>query len=289
MHRIDSHQNYRRPARDDLRGLNSDQLANGFLPEYLHRFREAANVDQTVLVQATDNPAETDFMLALADIEDSIAGVVGWVDVSRYQSVAHIEVWAENPNFKGVRPVLQNLLCDDWIEIAPDPEVVRMLIRRGLRFDALVMPQHLKALVGFARAWPDLPIVINHAGKPKLALGYMSDATAMWERGIAELSQLPNVYCKFSGLVTDIAPEQRGSRSKAVEMLRPVWNHVLHHFTPQRLMWGSDWPVVNLAASYREWATIADALIVELSPEEQAQVWSKSAAGFYGLRIDAPT
>jgi L-fuconolactonase len=236
-----------------------------------------------VLVQATDSVAETEFMLALAAAHDFVAGVVGWVDLAGTDAAATLERLAANGRLKGVRPMLQDLPSDDWIVDAPSPEAMRTLQRLGLRFDALVKPRQLAPLARFARAWPDLPVVIDHAAKPPLASAWDDAAMQAWRRDMAALAALPRVSCKISGLLTELGPADRASRARSVQCLRPVVDALLGWFGPARLMWGSDWPVLTLAGGYDDWVAVSDALLGPLSADEHAQVLHGSARRFYGL------
>ena len=289
--RTDSHQHFWRPARGDYGWLRADEpalapLYRDFLPADLAPIRAAHGVTQTVLVQAAATEAETDFMLSLADQHDFIGGVVGWVDLSRADSVATLERWARHPRFKGVRPMLQDLPDADWIAHAPHPDVVAALIRLGLRFDALVKPQHLAPLLRFTDRWPALPVVIDHAAKPALAAGWAADWAATWRTGMAELARRPQVVCKFSGLLTEAAGPARSDPHAALAAVRPVWDALLNTFGPGRLLWGSDWPVLTLAAGYADWVAVCEALAVELSVQDQSSFWAGNAATFYGLEAN---
>ena len=286
--RVDAHQHFWRPARGDYGWLRADVPAlapihRDFLPADLQPLRAAHGVARTVLVQAAASGAETDFLLELAAADESIAGVVGWVDMARADSVATLERWAQQAKFKGVRPMLQDLPDDTWIARAPHADVVRALVRLGLRFDALVKPQHLAPLLQFVRAWPELAVVVDHAAKPQLAAGWQAGWVAPWQHGLAELAALPQVVCKFSGLLTEADAAAGASVQAATQAVRPVWEALLGWFGPQRLMWGSDWPVLNLAADYATWVAASEALIAGLSPDEQAGVWGDNASRFYGL------
>ena len=283
--RIDAHQHFWRRARGDYAWLRADDaslapLLRDFSPADLAPLMAASGVARTVLVQAADTTAETDYLLSLAAEHDSIAGVVGWIDLSRRESIATLEAWALEPKFKSVRPMLQDLPQTDWIAHAPHPDVVRALVRLGLRFDALVKPPHLNALLRFVQAWPDLPVVIDHAAKPQLAQGWHAEWAEGWKRDMAALAAQPQVSCKFSGLLTEMQARQRVD---ARALLRPVWDTLLQRFGAQRVMWGSDWPVLTLAGDYAGWAALAGSFIGELSASEQAQVWHDSARRFYGL------
>ncbi|WP_077032825.1 amidohydrolase [Pelomonas sp. KK5] len=284
MQRIDAHQHFWQIARGDYRWLTPDVPAlqpiyRDFLPADLEPLAWPQDVAQTVLVQAADSTAETDFMLSLAGRHATIGGVVGWVDLSERDSVRTLQRWArEHPRkFKGVRPMLQDLAEANWIAERPHADVIACLIDLGLRFDALVLPQHLPALLQFVRRHPQLPIVIDHAAKPRLDEGWDAVWAHAWRRDMAALAAHPQVHCKFSGLLT----ETRSAEPLAA--IRPAWDDLLRWFGPQRLMWGSDWPVVNLAGSYAGWISTAGELIATLPLEAQQRVWHDNAAAFYGL------
>jgi len=282
MMRIDAHQHFWRPARGDYDWLRADRpelapLLRDFLPGDLLPLLRAGGIAQTVVVQAADSVAETEFLLELATRHDFIAGVVGWVDLARSDAAATIERLAQHPKFKGVRPMLQDLPQADWIARAPHPDAVRALLRHDVRFDALVKPQHLPALLQFVRAWPDLPVVIDHAAKPRLAEGWQGEWAKDWRRHMSELAALPQVSCKFSGLVTELPP---GSPDEA---LQPVWDALLQWFGPARILWGSDWPVLTLATGHAQWLGTSEKLIGSLSPAEQDLVWHGTARRVYGL------
>jgi L-fuconolactonase len=286
--RVDAHQHFWRLSRGDYRWLRGDDAAlaplrRDFMPADLQPALAAAGIERTVLVQAADATAETEFMLELSAAHPFIAGVVGWVDLSCADAVATLEQWASHAAFKGVRPMLQDLPQPDWIERAPHPAVLLALLRLGLRFDALVLPQQLEPLLRFVRAWPELPVVIDHAAKPPLAEGWKSPAYSDWRRRIAALAALPGVHCKLSGLLT-LLPQRGLSSAEAVVQLRPLWNDLLDLFGPARLMWGSDWPVLTLAAGHADWVAVSEGLFDTLSPVERARLWGGTAARFYGIR-----
>ncbi|MDH6169809.1 L-fuconolactonase [Variovorax boronicumulans] len=285
--RIDSHQHFWRPARGDYAWLRADvpalaPLVRDFLPEHLAPLLQAHGVERTVLVQAADSEAETDFMLELATAHDVVGGVVGWVDLSAPDAVASLERMARNPRFKGVRPMLQDLPDDDWIARMPRPEAIQALVRLGLRFDALVKPRHLSSLVRFLKEWPQLPVVIDHAAKPPVG-AHDGEAFATWRRQMAEIAALPQVHCKFSGLWGEAPQAAHHDVDVAVRAVRPVWDQLLESFGPARLMWGSDWPVLTLAGDYAGWIAVSEACIGGLSAGEQSQLWRGTAQRFYGL------
>ena len=288
MQRIDAHQHFWQLARGDYAWLRADDpdvapLVRDFLPDALLPLMRTHEVTRTVLVQAAESVAETAFLLGLAAAHDFIAGVVGWVALDRDEAPSTLERLAADGRLKSVRPMLQDLPADDWIVQAPRPDALRTLQRLGLRFDALVRPRQLPALARFARAWPELPIVIDHAAKPPLSAAWNDEAMQAWRHDMAALAAAPQVCCKISGLLTELAPPDRASPARAAERLRPVVGALLGWFGPGRLMWGSDWPVLTLAGSYAEWVCVSDDLLVALSADERAQVLHGSAQRFYGL------
>jgi L-fuconolactonase len=286
--RIDAHQHFWQPARADYGWLRADvpalaPLLRDFWPADLQPLLARHRIAQTVLVQAAPSEAETDFLLGLAAEHSFIGGVVGWVDLGRADAVSTLQRWARQPKFKGVRPMLQDLAQADWIATAPHPDVLRALVSLGLRFDALVQPRHLAPLLQFVQAWPALPVVIDHAAKPQLATGWAADWADEWRQGLAALAQHPQVMCKLSGLLTEATPADCRDVASAAAALQPVWQHLLDRFGPARLIWGSDWPVLTLAADYAAWVAVSEALIGALPPSDQASVWAGNASRFYGL------
>lgn len=286
--RIDAHQHFWRPTRGDYRWLQPEvaalaPLCRNFEPADLRPLMTAHGVVQTVLVQAADSTAETEFLLALAETQDFIGGVVGWVDLSQTASIETLERWAVHPVLKGIRPMLQDLPQADWIARVPHPDVVRTLVRLGLRFDALVQPAHLAPLRQFLSDWPDLSVVIDHAAKPVFAPGGLADPDSTWRRGLAELAALPGVHCKVSGLLTETVGAARSGGEAGVAALQPVWDWLLTHFGPDRLLWGSDWPVLNLAADYARWIAVSEALMQPLTDTERDRIRYANAVRFYGL------
>jgi L-fuconolactonase len=288
MQRVDAHQHFWQPARGDYGWLRADvpavaPLVRDWLPDDLCPLLDAHGVARTVLVQATDSVAETEYLLALAAAHDFVAGVVGWVDLTRVDAAATLERLSADPRFKGVRPMLQDLPEPDWILHAPQPAVLRALQGLGLRLDALVKPRQLGALLRFVQAWPELPVVIDHAAKPPLAADWNDAPMRDWRRDMAALAAEPQVCCKLSGLLTEMHGADAASPARAAERLRPVVAALLGWFGPKRLMWGSDWPVLTLAGRYADWVAITDTLLEALSDTEQAMVLQGAAQRFYAL------
>ncbi|WP_338760209.1 amidohydrolase family protein [Massilia sp. METH4] len=272
--RIDAHQHFWRLA-DRNGAWPPPQLATiyrDFAPGDLEPLLREHRIDATVLVQSLPSEADTRFMLGLADRHPCIGAVVGWTDLKASDAPRRIAALAAHPKLRGLRPMLQEL-DEAWIaDPALDPAVAAML-RHHLAFDALVLPRHLPALLAFARRHAGLPIVIDHIAKPAIATG----DTARWRGDIAALAALPNVHCKLSGVVTEAGPDW------TVERLRPCVAHVLEVFGSARVLWGSDWPVLELAADYRRWAAASEALLAHMDEAGRQAVFGANAGRFYRI------
>jgi L-fuconolactonase len=277
--RIDAHQHFWALARGDYHWLNLatnpalGPIHRDFQPDELRPLLQAQGIHGSVLVQAAATVTETEYLLSLAAAHDFIRGVVGWVDLSAPDAVATLERLARHAAFKSVRPMLQDLPDPAWIATAAIGPAVQTLVRLGLCFDALVKTAHLPHLLDFARRHPALPIVIDHAAKPDMA----HHELVAWRALLAPLAALPQVHCKLSGLVTEIGPAWQ------IDTLRPYTDAVLDLFGPQRVMWGSDWPVLNLAADYARWSETTHALMQGLDEDARAAVLGGNAVRFYRL------
>lgn len=271
--RIDAHQHFWHIARGDYAWLTPalGAIYRDFNPDDLVPHLAAHGITATILVQAAPTHAETDFLLDLADKTAFVAGVVGWTEFAAPDADATIARLAGNPLLVGLRPMVQDMEDDDWltrVELAPAFEA---MIAHQLVFDALVKPRHLRRLIAVLERYPKLRVVVDHAAKP--AVGSGDDAA--WRRDIAAVAQFSNVACKLSGLVIE-APA-----NWTVDDLRPYAEHLVTCFGAERLIWGSDWPVVNLAADYRRWISAAEQLMAGLDVSAQSQVFGSNAAGMY--------
>ncbi|MEX3977862.1 amidohydrolase [Paraburkholderia sp. EG287A] len=277
--RIDAHQHYWDPARGDYGWLTPSMtvLYRAFGPADLAPLRASCGVARTVVVQAAPTVEETRWLLDLARHEPSIAGVVGWVPLDDPHVATLIAELAREPKLRGVRPMLQDLPDDDWIENADTARGVEALIAHDLAFDALVFTRHAHALATFLARNPALRVVIDHGAKPPIADGGESGYTA-WSQAISRFARFPQVHCKLSGLATEAAPGWDDAT------LAPWVAHLLASFGPKRLMWGSDWPVLNLNGDYARWHASAQRLTQALSVDERAAVFGGNAAAFYRLK-----
>jgi len=272
--RVDAHQHFWRPARGDYGWLEAapPAIAREVLPDELAPLLAARGIDRTILVQAAPSEAETDFLLELAAHTPFVAGVVGWVDFEAPDAVERVRDAASRPALLGLRPMVQDIADDGWLARPDLDPVFDAVVAADLRFDALVLPRQLPALSARIARTPSLRVVIDHGAKPDIAGGGL----AGWReamRGLAETG----AYCKLSGLVTEAA---RGWRPAD---LQPYSDVLIEAFGPARLMWGSDWPVLNLNGDYLGWSDAADVLLAGLSEADQARIRGGTAAEFYGV------
>jgi L-fuconolactonase len=229
------------------------------------------DITATVLVQAADTEAETAFMFDVARTSAGLVrGVVGWTDLASPRAPARIAELAGDALLKGLRPMLQDIEDTSWILRPAVQPALAAMAKHGLRFDALLKPRHLPVIGQLAQRHPDLAVVIDHAAKPDIANGHFQP----WASHMAHLARDTPWYCKVSGLVTEARV------SWQIDDLRPYVDHLLATFGPDRLMWGSDWPVVTLASNYRRWRETAATL---LPAETHDAVLGGTASRFYGL------
>lgn len=246
---VDAHQHFWDPARGDYGWLKPENpIHRVFSPTDLQPLLTETGVDATILVQAAPTPEETDYMLGIARQTQWVLGVVGWIDLEAANATEEIRRRAGDPLFLGLRPMLQDLSDPDWIlrpNLAPALETIAAA---GLVFDALILSHQIAAITELAARHPQLSIVLDHAAKPHLG---DADAMAKWAPAMEALARRSNVTCKVSGLLTELRPG--GSRDDVARAIGVLFDL----FGPQRLLWGSDWPVLTLAWDYRGWFELA--------------------------------
>ena len=238
----------------------------------LAHFRAEAlplGVTRTVLVQSQPDARDTDWLLNLAEAEDLVAGVVGWTELAAPDATARIADLADRRKLKALRPMVQDLGADWYDDAALEPAFAAM-VEHGLRLDALVRVPHLKSLDRLAARLPSLAIVIDHAAKPRIDA---EEGFAQWRAAITPLAARPNVFCKLSGLLTECG-------AAAPEAVEPYACAIVELFGAERTLWGSDWPVLELAGGYRDWLELAQACVPAAA---HADVFGRAAAHFYGL------
>ena len=249
---IDAHQHFWRLA--DRQGqwppATLGAIHRDFMPADLLPMLATSGIGGTILVQSEASLDDNGFMLELAEKHDFILGVVGWVDLKNAHAPMQIARLARRQKLKGLRPMLQDLPDPNWIDDAALAPAIEAMVQHALCLDALVLPSHLPALAAFAARYPALSMVIDHAAKPLIAAGQIEP----WQTDLSALAALPNVACKLSGLLTEA-----GTRTDA-DALAPYVNTLLDHFGPERVIWGSDWPVLRLAGDYQVWREMAEHL-----------------------------
>ncbi len=281
---VDAHQHYWRLQRGDYAWLShvNGVLYRDFLPADLLPILLSQGLAGTVLVQAAATEEETKFLFELAERHATIAGVVGWVDfgapdvperIARLMDLGH-------GRLKGLRPMVQDLADSNWLARPCLDRAFVALTEAGLAFDALVTPVHFAALNSRLTRQPALRAVLDHGGKPDLRFGESLDA---WADAVERLARHPNLYCKLSGLF-NLLPV-----NAPVGELDSVVAHLFACFGAERLMWGSDWPVVTARATYECWLATARDLIHRHAPGSETQVLAANAIEFYRLQIPTST
>ena len=273
---VDAHFHCWRLARGDY-GWLTPTLAPIFRDIGIDDWQREARpqgVTAGVLVQAAPTEAETAFLLEQAAQHEAVRGVVGWVDLLAHDAPKRIaDLVSTQPKLKGLRPMLHDIDDADWVlQPALAPALNAMAAHR-LVFDALVKPLHLPRLRVLCERHPALQVVIDHGAKPDIAAGTWQP----WAHELQRLARETTAVCKLSGLLTEAGPQPRRGASQR-------WGeHVLGSFGPQRVLWGSDWPVLELAASYRDWWVDTQALLVTLPAAGRAAVLGGNARSVYGL------
>jgi len=272
--RIDAHQHFWHPARGDYGWLTADlAICRPYGPTDLEPHLRECGIDGTVLVQAAPTLQETHYLLGIADATPFVRGVVGWIDFEDPAQRRLLERLAVHPKFVGLRPMIQDLPDDGWMlreDVSWAFEAARQL---DLVFEALVFPRHLPALAHLLGRYPDLSVVIDHAAKPAIRAGEFGGWAAHMKRLAAETTAL----CKLSGLATE------AGAGWSIGALRPYVEHLFATFGPDRLIFGSDWPVSTLVTTYRGWIDAADQLASGLSGIQRAALFGGTAARVYGL------
>ena len=230
-----------------------------------------AGVTGGILVQAAPTEAETAHLLALADQHPSVLGVVGWVDWLAPDAAQRIQALARHPKLTGLRPMLQDIPDPDWILQPALQPLMALMAGLGLVFDALVKPVHLPRLLTLAQRHPCLSIVIDHAAKPDIAASEWQP----WADQMQALATHTTAVCKLSGLVTE------AGLNLAPQVCRPWADFVLHCFGPSRVLWGSDWPVLELAGSYAGWWQACQQFTEHFTEAQRAAVFGGNAQRVY--------
>lgn len=275
--RLDAHQHFWRfdPVRDAWITPDMAAIRRDFLPGDLAQDLLANDMDGCIAVQADQSEAETRFLLDLARDHAFVRGVVGWVDLRAPDLDDTLAALSANPRFRGVRHLAQ-AEPDDFLARDDVARGIGRLRRFGLTYDILVYERQLPAAIALADRLPEQPFVLDHLGKPRIRDGVLEP----WATRLRELSRRPNVWCKLSGMVTEA--DRRHWRP---EDLRPYLDVAFEAFGPDRLMFGSDWPVCLVAAPYARvvGAVEAYAAACELPAHDLQAILGGNAARFYGI------
>ena len=282
---IDAHQHFWSLERGDYGWLTPDcgtpdcgTLYQDFQPSDLKPELEAAGVSATVLVQAAPTIAETKFLLGIAESTAFVQGVIGWVEMTTPEAVESIQQLSANPYLKGLRPMIQDLPKDDWVLGASLDNAFSYLERSGLVFEALVFPRHLQYLLSRLTKHPELKVVIDHVAKPDI---YNGDSAPLqqkqWREHMKRLALETSSRVKLSGLFT----EARACLSLA--QARPWFDAVFEWFSADRIIWGSDWPVLTVYGQYQDWFDLCQNYCQGLSAEDRDNIFGNNAKHFYSL------
>jgi L-fuconolactonase len=276
---VDAHQHFWDPAPGKYPWMTDDlaSIRRPFTPQDLRPLLEEAGVDATILVQTRSSLEETREFLSLAANTDFIAGVVGWVDLTDPMVAATLAELRESPDGRylvGVRHQVHDEPDPAWLLRDNVQRGLRAVDQAGLAFDLLVRTRELDAAQRVVRDHPSLRFVIDHMGKPPISTGEVTD----WAAAMAPFSDLPNVYCKLSGMVTEA-----DWTGWTVQDLQPYAERVVDWFGSARLMFGSDWPVCLLAASYSRVVESYRALVSNLPIQDQQAIFGGNAVRFYRL------
>ena len=272
---VDAHFHCWRLARGDY-GWLTPALAPIYRNVAIADWRAQATpcgVQGGVLVQAAPTEAETDFLLAQAAADAAVLGVVGWVDLLASDAPQRIARLAARPKLKALRTMLHDLPDPAWVLQPALAPALRALVEHGLAFDALVRPAHLGVLHALCRRHPDLRVVIDHGAKPDIAAG----AWQPWADDLARLADDTQAVCKLSGLLTEAGPQPPPGAAQRWA----AW--MLGRFGALRVLWGSDWPVLELATPYARWWADTQALLAALDPAARAAVLGGNAQRVYRL------
>ena len=273
--KIDSHHHFWHYNTQDY-GWISDEMAvlrRDFLPSDLKPELDRAGIDRVVSVQARQCVEETEWLLKLAEENDFIAGVVGWLPIASPEFPVLLEKFAANPKLRAIRHVVQDEPDDRFILGEAFNQGIDRLLSTHLVYDILIFERHLPYAIEFVKRHSEEQVfVLDHIAKPKIAAGEMQP----WADNLRKLAAFPNVFCKLSGLVTEA-----DIHNWTPDQLRPYVETVLDAFGPGRVMFGSDWPVCTCATTYTAWRGLVGEFISHLSEHEQDQIMGGTALKAY--------
>ncbi|MFD2118124.1 amidohydrolase family protein [Paenibacillus yanchengensis] len=275
--RIDSHHHFIDYSEAEYPWIDDNHAAirRSFFPEELKSVLDTHNMDGSVVVQARESLQETKWLIQLADQNDWIKGVVGWVDLCADDIEQQLQELVQlSPKFKGVRHVLQGESDDRFMLREDFRRGISKLAPLGLTYDILIFEKHLPYAIELVKQFPTTAFVIDHIAKPVIK----EQSFAKWNEDIRKIAEYPNVCCKVSGMVT----EAHWGQWKAADFA-PYLEAVYAAFGADRLMFGSDWPVCTLSGTYSEVYQLVDTFIAQLPAEDQSKIMGETCVKFYGL------
>ncbi len=249
-------------------------LQKDYLPGTLSSTLKNNGVDACVAVQASQEELETHFLVELAKTNPFINGVVGWVDLQKEDIEQRVDYFSQYPVIKGWRHIVQ-AEPDDFLGRTNFQRGVKILQRYNYSYDILIYHQQLKPALEFVAAFPDMKLVIDHCAKPDIAHKKIDD----WKIGIKEIAKHPNVYCKLSGLLTEAKWKEWSPAD-----FYPYLDVVFEAFGTDRLLFGSDWPVILVSGMYIQWKSLLEKYMERFTPEDRAKVFGDNAIRFYNLK-----
>jgi L-fuconolactonase len=275
--KIDSHQHFWRydAARDAWITDSMAVLKRDFLPGHLAAELMANGMDASIAVQADPSESETTFLLELAEGNERIAGVVGWVNLLSPRVAERLEYFSHFTKLRGFRHIAQAESDDRFLAREQFVKGVAQMCAFGFTYDILIYPRQLPAAIDLVKRLPEQRFVIDHMAKPEVK----SAKTSPWAAQMREIAQHKNVFCKISGLVT----EADWKHWKADDF-KPYLDVVFSAFGADRLMFGSDWPVCLLAATYGQVKQLIDNYVKGFPQSDQDKIFGGNAARFYGLK-----
>jgi len=276
--RVDAHQHFWIYNQEEYKWIDESmvKLRRNFLPSNLNRVLKRNGIDFCVTVQARQTLQETKWLLELAQNNSFIKGIVGWVDLKSGSMEQDLEKFAAYKKFKGVRHVLQDEDDDRYMLRLDFKQGLRQLEKYGLTYDILIYPRHIKYACNLVYEFPHQKFIIDHLAKPLIKESKIEP----WKKDMQKLAREDNVLCKLSGMVTETNWD-----SWKQEDFVPYMETLLEVFGPNRLLFGSDWPVCTVAAKYRQVLKIVTNFISSLSQAEQAHIMGQNAIDFYNLEV----
>lgn len=275
---VDSHVHFWRLARGDNTALSPEMksIFSDREPAHLKPLMDTVGVNRAVTVQAAETLAENFYTIGLSRRYGWISGVIGWIDLASPSLFEEIDTLSGISVVKGVRPVRDDNLSVQWMLSPEAMKGIGALEGSGLVLDMLVQnPDEIPVADQIARTFPTLAVVLNHCGKPDIRQG----RRAVWERDIRRLASNRNVTCKLSGLMNCAQP------GATADDIRPYSDSVLDQFGPDRTMWASDWPPLDLASSYESWRQVCRELLKDTSHDDRAAIYGRTAARVYRLDV----